>query len=210
MVADTSEVAASGATGRSPEPARSRLSADQRREQLTEIGLELLAERPIHELPLDEVAERARISRTLLFHYFPSKSDFYAAVVQRAGQRLLLPRSEEVLADDPALRVKALIDGYLRLVDRNREFYVRLVRGAAGGDPAVMATIDELRTALIPTWVAAAGWPSVTAEDPLVALLIRGWLVGLEEVALAWDPTLVSRERLAAELVSSFLAITSS
>lgn len=204
----TSESAATGKPRAAGEPSRSRLSADQRREQLTEIGLELLAERPIHELPLDEVAERAGISRTLLFHYFPSKSDFYAAVVQRAGRRLLLPRSDNVTIGEPATQVRTLIDGYLRLVARNREMYVRLVRGAAGGDPAVIETIDELRTALIPVWVRAAGWPESTAADPVVALLIRGWLVGLEEVALAWDPRLVSRERLTEELVDSFLAIT--
>lgn len=208
MVAVTSESGGAGRQRSSAEPARSRLSADQRREQLTEIGLELLAERPIHELPLDEVAERAGISRTLLFHYFPTKSDFYAAVVQRAGQRLLLPRSESVTPGEPVEQVRALIDGYLRLVARNREIYIRLVRGAAGGDPAVIATIDGLRTALIPVWVRAAGWPSTTADDPVVALLIRGWLVGLEEVALAWEPGLVSRQRLTDELVDSFLAIT--
>lgn len=187
------------------------MSAADRQKQLTEIGLELLADRPIHELALDEVAERAGISRTLLFHYFPSKSDYYAAVVEHAGQRLLATRREGPEQSDdrtPEQRVRRLIDGYLRLVESSRDLYVRLVRGAAGGDPAVIATIDDLRTALIPVWVAAAGWPSATGEDPLVSLLVRGWLVGLEEVALAWDPQQVPLADLTDALVDSFLAIT--
>jgi AcrR family transcriptional regulator len=208
VAAATSKPGGAVAVDAPVEPVRSRLSADQRREQLTEIGLELLTDRPIHELPLDEVAERAGISRTLLFHYFPTKSDFYAAVVQRAGQRLLAARSDHSVSGGPQERVRTLIDGYLRLVAKNREVYVRLVRGAAGGDPAVSATIDDLRTSLIPVWVRAAGWSTATADDPVVALLIRGWLVGLEEVALAWDPAQVSREDLTDSLVSSFLAIT--
>ena len=195
------------------------MSAADRRAQLTEIGLELLADRPIHELALDEVAERAGISRTLLFHYFPSKSDYYAAVVEHAGQRLLSARraiaeapADSVPADSapedsaPAERVRSLVEGYLRLVEGSRDLYIRLVRGAAGGDPAVIATIDDLRTALIPVWVAAAGWPPATADDPMVSLLIRGWLVGLEEVALAWNPRLVARSDLTDALVRSFLA----
>lgn len=193
---------AAGATG-----GRSRLSATERRAQLTEIGLELLRHTPIHELALDEVADRAGISRTLLFHYFPTKSDFYAAVVQRAGQRLLTGR-RAASGETPQERVRSLVDGYLRLVEGSRDPYVRVVRGAAGGDPAVIATIDGLRTALVPIWVEAAGWPVERADDPLLALLVRGWLVGLEEVALAWHPAAVDREVLADSLVSSFLAIT--
>ncbi len=186
---------------------RSRLSAPERRAQLTEIGLELLQSRPIHELALDEVADQAGISRTLVFHYFPTKSDFYAAVVERAGQRLLSGR-RPASGETPRARVRSLIDGYLRLVEETRDVYVRVVRGAAGGDAAVIATIDDLRTALIPTWIDAAGWPADKCEDPLLVLLVRGWLVGLEEVALAWDPAEVDRDALTESLADSFLAIT--
>ena len=49
-------------------------------------------------------------------------------------------------------------------------------------------TIDDLRTALIPTWWWRRGAADEAADDPVTALLVRGWLVGLEEVALAWDP----------------------
>lgn len=225
---------------------RTRLSPEKRKAQLTEIGLELLATRPIHEVALDEVADRAGISRTLLFHYFPTKSDFYAAVVERAGQRLLGARrgggagttggvagtaggivpagstgpagstasagavSGGELQGEPSdslPRVRARIDGYLRLVDSSRDIYVRLVRGAAGGDPAVMARIDDLRTALIPMWVEVVGLPAEAAEDPVTQLLVRGWLVGLEEVALTWSPTQVARSELTEALARSFLAL---
>lgn len=171
--------------------------------------MELLADRPIHELALDEVADRAGISRTLLFHYFPTKSDFYAAVVERAGQRLLAGGKAPTGAPGPE-RVRSLIAGYLRLVESSRDLYARLVRGAAGGDPAVIRTIDDLRTALIPTWVAAAGVPGESAADPITGLLVRGWLVGLEEVALAWDPAMVGLNELTEALTRSFLALIGS
>lgn len=171
-----------------PLPAkRTRLTADARRAQLTEIGFLLLQERPLHELALDEIAERAGISRTLLFHYFPTKSDFYAAVVDHASQLLrgikIGPSSPSAPADIHA-RATQLISGYIELVAEYREVYLRLVRTAGAGDDNVRASIDELRASLVPTWIEIAQPLAAQADQQLLELLMRGWLVHLEEVAL--------------------------
>ena len=68
---------------------RQRLTQDERRRQLLGIGLKMLTERPIQDVALDAVAEEAGISRGLLFHYFPSKTAYYEAVVAAAGRRIL-------------------------------------------------------------------------------------------------------------------------
>ncbi|MDX5454685.1 MAG: TetR/AcrR family transcriptional regulator, partial [Rhodococcus sp. (in: high G+C Gram-positive bacteria)] len=60
---------------------RRRLPPEERKRQLVAIGLQELATRPIHALSVDRVAEIAGISRGLLFRYFPTKQDFYVAVV---------------------------------------------------------------------------------------------------------------------------------
>jgi AcrR family transcriptional regulator len=65
------------------------MSAQDRRQQLVDIGLDLLETRPIQDLAMDEVAAEAGVSRTLVFHYFPSKGDYFAAVVASAGDRLM-------------------------------------------------------------------------------------------------------------------------
>jgi AcrR family transcriptional regulator len=158
-----------------------RMSASDRRQQLVDIGLDLLETRPIHELALDEVAAAARVSRTLVFHYFPSKGDFYAAVVASAGQRLLLGEPAEPQADVDA-RLRAMVAGFLRLVSRKRGAYVSLVRGASGGDPRVLAMLEDLRSSLVQRWLDAAEWPE---RGELTRLAVRGWLGALEEVALA-------------------------
>ena len=49
-----------------------------------QIGLELLPTTPVQELTIDEVARRAGISRSLLFHYFATKRDYYTAVTRAA------------------------------------------------------------------------------------------------------------------------------
>ncbi|MGV1005003.1 MAG: TetR/AcrR family transcriptional regulator [Candidatus Nanopelagicales bacterium] len=179
---------------------RPRMSAADRRQQLVEVGLDLLEVRPIHELALDEVAAAAGVSRTLVFHYFPSKGDFYAAVVASAGEGLLA--FEPDLAEpDPHVRLRAMITAFLKLVSRKRAAYVALVRGASGGDPKVLALLDDLRASLVERWLQAAAWP---ARDPLTLLAVRGWLGSLEEVALAAADSPVERAAAVELLVGGF------
>ena len=69
------------------------------------IGLMMLRDKPIHELSIDAVAGQAGISRGLLFHYFPSKRDYYVAVISAAGRRLLrVTKPDESLSPDQQLR----------------------------------------------------------------------------------------------------------
>ena len=189
-----------GPVGSVTPPAR--LPADERRRQLVEIGWRLLQSRPIHEMALDEVAAEAGISRTLVFHYFPTKGDFYAAVVQSAGEHLLRPvlTPEGASAEE---RVRTLVEGFVRLVERNRSSYTALVRAAGGGDQRVVDLIGEIRDSLVPKWLAAAEW---TDDDALARLVVRGWLVGMEETVLAWDPRSVRREQLVQHLTRSLFA----
>ena len=68
---------------------RIRLSPEARREQLLELGVQMLTTRTLDELSVEALAEQAGISRGLLFHYFRNKQDFHRAVVQRAADDLI-------------------------------------------------------------------------------------------------------------------------
>ncbi len=182
--------------------AQARMSAAQRRRQLLDIGWELLETRPIHELALDEVAAAAGVSRTLVFHYFPSKADFYSAVVASAGERLLVNDVGRGEPDTDA-RLRAMVAGFLKLVARSRSAYVSLVRGASGGDPRVLNLLDEIREGLVLKWLEAAEWPD---RDAMTLLAVRGWLGALEEVALAAPASGVPRPSAVEHLVGGLLA----
>ena len=72
---------------------RARLNEAERRAQLLALGRRLFTERPYDALSIDDIAAEAGISKGLLYHYFPSKRDFYVAVVDeahftRAAERL--------------------------------------------------------------------------------------------------------------------------
>jgi AcrR family transcriptional regulator len=67
---------------------RRRLSPNDRRNELLALGAEVFGQRPYDEVRIDEIAERAGVSRALMYHYFPDKRAFFAAVVRAEGERL--------------------------------------------------------------------------------------------------------------------------
>ena len=72
-----------------PEAAPRRLPSDERREQLSRIAMAVAAERGYTGTTLDEVAERAGVTRNLLYHYFPrGRLDVFMTAVERAGEEL--------------------------------------------------------------------------------------------------------------------------
>ena len=151
---------------------------------------------------MDEVAAEAGVSRTLVFHYFPSKGDYFAAVVSSAGERLMeaVPRDP---GTDVDTRLRDMVRAFLKFVQRKRGVYVALVRGASGGDPKVLAVLDEVRTHHVIRWLDAAEWP---ARDDVTQLAVRGWLGSLEEVALAATTSPVPRDSVVELLVEGLIA----
>src|SRR3954452_5108791 len=118
-----------------------------RRGQLREIGLQLLPTTPAQELTIDEVARRAGISRSLLFHYFPTKRDYYTAVTRAAARAL-----EEHLragGEPGAAQVAGMLDRYVGWVETSREALLAFVRGAAGGVSWVAEVYEETRERLV-------------------------------------------------------------
>lgn len=69
-------------------PARRRLSPDDRRSELLALGAKVFGERPYDDVRIDEIAERAGVSRALMYHYFPDKRAFFAEVVRAESERL--------------------------------------------------------------------------------------------------------------------------
>jgi AcrR family transcriptional regulator len=67
---------------------RRRLSPDDRRAELLALGAEVFGQRAYDEVRIDEIAERAGVSRALMYHYFPDKRAFFAAVVKGQADRL--------------------------------------------------------------------------------------------------------------------------
>jgi AcrR family transcriptional regulator len=165
---------------------RVRLSPDTRREQLLDLGLQLLGTRKLEELSIDLLAEEAGISRGLLYHYFRNKQDFHRAVVRRAADELIaVTAPDESL--EPIARLTASLAAYVDYVLANYEPYVSLVKGAAGGDQVLREIFEDTRTALTARIFDSLAEYGL-ADTPAVRLLARGWSAMVEETVLSWVP----------------------
>lgn len=166
-----------------------RRSAADRRAQLVEIGLELLPTTPVPELTVDEVARRAGISRSLLFHYFATKTDYIDAVTTAAADLLCTH-----VLEGPGAQA-GMLDRFVGWVETYRDSYVAFVRGAVGGDPAVADVYTRARERLVDGTLGAVGLP----DDPRHRQLVRSWFAFTEDLVIGWtaEPTMARDEVLA-------------
>jgi AcrR family transcriptional regulator len=162
---------------------RRRLSPEQRRDQLLGIGARLFAERPYDEVWIEEVAELAGVSRGLLYHYFPTKRDFFAAIVERATAHMLA--ATEIAPDLPMDdQVAAALDAYIDFFLASPQSVQAVNRGAMAGDAGVQCTIQRELAVLQDRMVGALG---VTGEArKLAALAVHGWLAFVRAVCVEW------------------------
>lgn len=158
---------------------RVRQDPHERRKQLIGIGLQMLTRRPLHQVTIDEVAAEAGISRSLLFHYFPTKRDYFTEVVRAAGRRLLRAMFDR---DRPEQTVDEVLSGYLDFIERRHEPYVALFRSPATEDWS-REVLVELRTAMVSQILQVLG---VTEPSALLRSAVGGWLSFAEELALDW------------------------
>jgi len=178
-----------------------RRSPDERRRQLVGIGLRRLAEQPIHELSLDAVAAEAGISRSLLFHYFATKSDYYDAVRAAAVARALRNTAPDP-GVGPAVALEQIVARMLAYVARRHDVYVALVYGA-GAVPLGGEGVQRLRTSFAARVVSVLGLPA--RAEPVV----HAWTAYLEDRALQRASAPVEqRPALDAEVRHAVAALT--
>ncbi len=184
-------------------PVRTRLSLDERREQLIALGEVLFAERPFDEVSVDDIAGRAGISQGLLYHYFGSKRGFYVAVV-RSGIADL--RRAVAVPPGPDRTLRSL-DAYLAYVEEHAAGYLQLLGAGIGADPEVAAIVDDLRRELAGRVLdglrqSGSSWPGA-GPPPLLRHAVRGWIGTVEGASLDW----VAHRDVPRERVCAFLGL---
>ncbi|MFD7708815.1 TetR/AcrR family transcriptional regulator [Streptomyces sp. NPDC059785] len=175
--------------GQQEERRRRRLSTGERREQLLSVGARLFSENPYDEVWIEQVAELAGVSRGLLYHYFPTKRDFFAGVVERESARML--RMTAAVPGVPVReQLRAGLDTFLGYVEEHAHGFRAFHRADAAGDQAVRkvyrrALADQERQIL--DALAADPELGCTPEGrPELRIAVRGWLAFTTAVCLEW------------------------
>src|SRR6476659_7583063 len=185
-------------------PGRIRLSPEQRRSQLLDLGVRLLATRSLDELSIDLLAEEAGISRGLLYHYFGNKHAFHEAVVRRAADDLIAQTAPPV-DGEPLERLLISVTAYPHYVEATYEGYLSLVKGAAGGNDTLRQIYEEARSALTDRIFREDAQGDIIQDTAPSRLSVRGWAAMTEELVITWvqDPAGVTRADLLAVIAAS-------
>lgn len=177
-----------------------RLRSDDRRARLLELGRRLFSERPYDDFSMDDVAAEAGVSKGLLYHYFPSKRDFYVAALRVSVEEMLeLTQTDRSAPVDQQLR-----DGlraYLEYVAGHESAYRAVLRGGIGSDTEVATVAEGFRRAMAERVLQGLG---LVEPDPVVRLAVTGWIGMVEAASLEW----LDRGRPALEKVVAVLAAT--
>lgn len=191
-----------------PPRSRSRLTPDERRRQLLELGIRLLTNRSLEELSIDTLAEEAGISRGLLYHYFGGKQGYFEAVVQYAADDLY-QRTAPPPEGEPLERLLGSITGYVDYVIENQDAYRSLLKSAAGSNEALRAIYETTFTALADRFFAVDTGTLELPDTPAVRLVIHAWQAMVEDLVLTWcdNPAGLTRDDLVGVITASLPAI---
>lgn len=184
---------------------RVRLDNDERRAQLLQLARRAFSDRSYDDVSIDDLAREAKISKGLLYHYFPTKRDLYVAGLREIAEELV-QRCTNIPADLPPIdRVRAGLDAYLDHISQHSRAYVSLMRGGIGSDPEVAQVVEGVRTRLADNFLEQTPFAQYLSKDERFHISVRGWIGFVEGATIDWcaNPR-ISREDLR-ELLTQIL-----
>jgi AcrR family transcriptional regulator len=187
-------------------PRGTRLPRLARRRQLLDAATEVFVARGYHAAAMDEIAERAGVSKPVLYQHFPGKQDLYLALLDESVDRLVEAVTGAVRStNDNRQRVNATFAAYFGYVAEHKGTFKLVFESDFSSDPAVRARLDEA------TQVCADLISQVIREDAGLAddeayLLAIGMLGMAQVSARYWLSTLDTIPQEAAEQLVARLA----
>lgn len=169
--------------GQPTETVGPRLEPDARRAHLLAVGTAVFGSKAYDEVQIDQIAQQAGVSRGLLYHYFPSKRAFFAAIVQLGYDEILaVTRPDPALS--PAAQLQAGLEAYFDYVQSHPHMYRAIFRSAASLEASVQQVVNSNLDQQARRILKAMGGPS--GQPSLGLLAIRAWLAFLIQVVLDW------------------------
>ncbi|HEY8302290.1 MAG TPA: TetR/AcrR family transcriptional regulator [Jatrophihabitans sp.] len=177
-----------GSTSASAELTRGgRLPRSARRKQLLAAAQQVFVANGYHAAAMDDIAERAGVSKPVLYQHFPGKLELYLALLDTQAEMLGRAVQEALSAtDDNQARIHGVLSAYFGFVDHDgSDGAFRLIfESDLNNEPAVRARVEAVseRTmkAVADTVAADTGLDRASAE------LLSTALTGAAQVAARW------------------------
>src|SRR6266852_1658268 len=119
-------------------PRSNRLPRHERRRQLLDAALEVFVSQGYHAAAMDEIAERAGVSKPVLYQHFPGKLELYLALLEtHVDERVSRVRGAMESTTDTKLRVLAAVGAFYDFVDGEGQAFRMVFESDLRGEPAV-------------------------------------------------------------------------
>jgi AcrR family transcriptional regulator len=189
--------------GRQRGTAKVRMTGQARRAQLLDVGRRLFAERGYEAASIEEVANRAGVSKPVVYEHFQGKEGLYAVVVDRETQRLLTRITESLVGDNPHVLLEQAANALLSYIEEEPDGFRILVRDSpvaqsSGTFASLIGDVASQVEYLLAAEFKARGY------DTKLAPLYSQALVGMVALVGQWwlDARQPSRDQVAAHLVN--------
>ncbi|MEU3645397.1 TetR/AcrR family transcriptional regulator [Lentzea sp. NPDC034063] len=163
-----------------------RLPRTARRAQLLAAAQDVFVANGYHAAAMDEIAERAGVSKPVLYQHFPGKLELYMALLESHVDELVgRVRTAIGSTTDNKLRVRAAVAAFYDFVDGEGQAFRMVFESDLRSEPSVQSAVERATTdsvdAITDTITADAGLDAERAR------LLAVGLVGLSQVtARSW------------------------
>ncbi len=164
-------------------PARGiRLPRSARRAQLLSAAREVFVAKGYHAAGMDDIAERAGVSKPVLYQHFPGKLELYLALLDQSSEELQAAVREALASTtDNKLRVTATMQAYFDFVGAESSTFRLVFESDLTSEPAVRDRVDRVQQE------SAEQVSAVIAEDAGLsddqAHLLAVGLIGMAQVS---------------------------
>lgn len=159
-----------------------RMPREQRRAQVLVAAREIFVESGYHGAAMDVIADRAGVSKPVLYQHFPGKLDLYLALLD-AGIEELLGATDRALRSttDNKQRVQATMHAYFSFVDDPQGAFRLVFESDLMNEASVRERIERADLAIAEEIAAViAADTGLSAE---AALMLGSGLLGLAQTA---------------------------
>jgi AcrR family transcriptional regulator len=187
-------------------PHSNRLPRHERRRQLLDAAREVFVSQGYHAAAMDEIAERAGVSKPVLYQHFPGKLELYLALLDESVDALVeTVRGALGSTADNRQRVAATFSAYFEYVAGEGQAFRLVFESDLGNEAAVRARLERGQQECAELISQVVSQDAGLDEDE--AHLLSVGMVGLAQVtARYWLSTQDHIPREAAEQLVARLA----
>ncbi|MGO8959957.1 MAG: TetR/AcrR family transcriptional regulator [Streptosporangiaceae bacterium] len=125
-------------------PGSARLPRPARRLQLLGAARDVFVAQGYHAAAMDEIAERAGVSKPVLYQHFPGKLELYLALLDESAEQLVQCVSEALSStDDNRERVPATFKAFYDFVSGTGEAFRLVFESDLSNEPAVRERLEK-------------------------------------------------------------------